>query len=64
MSYAEASYAEAKEIALARIELRESVRIGDRAAAGAALARLVRVAHPDHELAAEIRRWKIKLDAV
>jgi hypothetical protein len=55
-------YAEAKEIALARIELRESFRIGDRAAAGAALARLVEVAHDDHELAAEVRRWKIKLD--
>lgn len=64
MSSAEASYAEAKEIALARIELRESFRIGDRAAAGAALARLVEVAHDDDELAAEVRRWRIKLDAV
>jgi hypothetical protein len=36
------SYAEAKEIALARIELRTSWSSGDRAAAGAALARLVR----------------------
>jgi len=54
MSHAEASYAEAKEIALARIELRESFRIGDRAAAGAALARLVKVAHHDDELAAEV----------
>jgi len=58
----DASYAEAKEIALARIELRESFRIGDRAAADAALARLVKVAHDD-ELAAEVRRWKIKLGA-
>ena len=58
----DASYAEAKEIALARIELRESFRIGDRAAADAALARLVRVARDDDELAAEVRRWKIKLD--
>ena len=57
------SYAEAKEIALARIELRESFRIGDRAAAGAALARLVEVAHDDDELAAEVRRWKFKLGA-
>jgi hypothetical protein len=59
----EASYAEAKEIALARIELRESFRIGDRAAADAALARLVKVARDDDELAAEVRRWKIKLGA-
>jgi len=57
------SYAEAKEIALARIDLRESFRIGDRAAAGAALARLVEVARDDGELAAEVRRWKIKLGA-
>lgn len=59
----DASYAEAKEIALARIDLRESFRIGDRAAADAALARLVRVARDDDELAAEVRRWKIKLGA-
>jgi hypothetical protein len=59
----DASYAEAKEIALARIELRESFRIGDRAAADAALARLVKVARDDDELAAEVRRWKIKLGA-
>ena len=59
----DASYAEAKEIALARIELRESFRIGDRAAADAALARLVKVACNDGELAAEVRRWKIKLGA-
>lgn len=58
------SYAEAKEIALARIELRESFRIGDRVAASAALARLVRIAHEDDELAAEIRRWRVKLEAV
>ena len=59
----DASYAEAKEIALARIELRESFRIGDRAAADAALARLVKVARDDDELAAEVRRWKFKLGA-
>jgi hypothetical protein len=57
------SYAEAKEIALVRIQLRESWSIGDRAAAGAALARLVQMSRDDNELAAEIRRWKIKLDA-
>ena len=59
----DASYAEAKEIALARIDLRESFRIGDRAAADAALARLVKVVRDDDELAAEVRRWKIKLGA-
>ena len=59
----DASYAEAKEIALARIELRESLRLGDREAADAALARLVKVARNDDELAAEVRRWKIKLGA-
>ena len=59
----DASYAEAKEIALARIDLRESFRIGDLAAADAALARLVKVARDDDELAAEVRRWKIKLGA-
>ena len=59
----DASYAEAKEIARARIELRESFRIGDRAAADAALARLVKVARDDGERAAEVRRWKIKLGA-
>ena len=57
------SYAEAKEIALARIELRASWNIGDRAAAGAALDRLVRMAAADDEIAAEVRRWKIKLEA-
>jgi hypothetical protein len=56
------SYAEAKQIALARIELRASWNLGDRAAAGAALARLVDLAPDDDEIAAEIRRWKIKLD--
>ena len=57
------SYAEAKEIALVRIQLRESWSAGDRAAAGAALARLIQMSHDDDELAAEVRRWKIKLEA-
>lgn len=57
------SYAEAKEIALVRIQLRESWSIGDRVAAGAALARLVQMSRGDDELAAEIRRWRIKLEA-
>jgi hypothetical protein len=61
------SYAEAKEIALLRLELRASWNIGDRVAAGAALARLsqaARVAGDDDELAAEIRRWRVKLEVV
>ena len=57
------SYANAKEIALARIELRTCWSSGDRAAAGAALVRFAEVAHDDAELAAEIRRWRIKLAA-
>ena len=57
------SYAEAKEIALLRLELRASWQVGDCAAAGAALARLSQVAVNDSELAAEVRRWRIKLGA-
>lgn len=57
------SYAQAKEIALLRLELRASCNAGDRAAAGAALARLVQVAGADGELVAEIRRWSIKIGA-
>jgi hypothetical protein len=57
------SYAEAKEIALLRLELRVSWNTGDRAAAGAALARLTQVASNDDELAAEVRRWRVKLGA-
>lgn len=57
------SYAEAKEIALLRLELRTSFRTGDRVAADAALARLRQVAGNDNELVAEVRRWMIKLGA-
>lgn len=63
------SYAKAKQIALARIELRASWSSGDRKAADAALARLVECAggdgggDGDDELAAEVRRWKVKLGA-
>jgi len=57
------SYAEAKEIALARIELRRTWSLGDRAAAGAALARLIQSADLDDELAAEVLRWRVKLEA-
>lgn len=57
------SYAQAKEIALLRLELRARWNAGDRAGAGAALARLTQVAGTDHELVAEIRRWMVKLEA-
>ena len=57
------SYTEAKEIALLRLELRASWNIGDRTAASAALARLAKLASTDGELAAEIRRWQVKLGA-
>lgn len=55
------SYAEAKEIALLRLELRACFERGDRAAAGLALRRLVEVARNDNELVAEARRWAFKL---
>ncbi len=55
------SYAEAKEIALLRLELRACWERSDRAGAAAALARLAHRVGNDNELAAEIRRWTIKL---
>ena len=57
------SYAEAKEIALLRLELRASCNAGDRVAADAALARLRQLVDraDDDELVAEVRRWTIKL---
>ncbi len=55
------SYAEAKTIALLRLELRACWERGDRAAARAALDRLARVAGNDNELAAETRRWEAKI---
>jgi hypothetical protein len=60
------SYAQAKQIALVRLELRACWSNGDRAAARAALARLTQaaaIATDDDELAAEVRRWTIKLAA-
>jgi hypothetical protein len=59
------SYAEAKEIALLRLELRNCFERGDRAGALEALARLtdrVGLAN-DNELTAEVRRWSFKLAA-
>lgn len=55
------SYAEAKEIALLRLELRACWERRDHAGAGAALARLGQVVGNDNELAAEVRRWAVKL---
>jgi hypothetical protein len=57
------SYAEAKEIALLRLELRACWARGDHGAARAALARLTQVAGNDNELAAETRRWAARLAA-
>lgn len=55
------SYADAKQIALLRLELRACWERHDRTGAGAALARLTQVVGNDNELAAEIRRWTFKL---
>jgi hypothetical protein len=55
------SYAEAKQIALLRLELRSCWERHDRGAAAIALAALSRVVGNDNELAAEIRRWSAKL---
>jgi hypothetical protein len=55
------SYAEAKAIALLRIELRACWNEGDRVGARLALDRLARAAGNDNELAAETRRWATKL---
>lgn len=57
------TYAEAKEIALLRLELRACVEAGDRAGAVAALGRMSSLAANDRELAAETRRWQTKLAA-
>jgi len=51
------SYAEAKEIALLRLELRACWDRHDRVGARAALTRMAQVAVNDNELAAEVRRW-------
>jgi len=51
------SYADAKEIALLRLELRACWDRGDRSSARVALVRLSQIAGNDNELAAELRRW-------
>jgi len=55
------SYAEAKQIALLRLELRACWDRHDRDGAGVALAQLTKVVGNDNELAAEVRRWAFKL---
>jgi hypothetical protein len=57
------TYAQAKEIALLRLELRACVAAGDRAGAATALGRMINLAANDGELAAETRRWQSKLAA-
>ncbi len=57
------SYAEAKEIALLRLELRACWNRADQAGARLALARLTHIARNDNELAAEARRWAVRLAA-
>ncbi|HEV7557090.1 MAG TPA: hypothetical protein VGO00_16600 [Kofleriaceae bacterium] len=54
------SYAEAKEIALLRLELRACWERRDRQGATNALSRLAQVAGNDNELAAEARRWAFR----
>ena len=55
------SYAQAKQIALLRLELRDSWELHDHDRAARALAQLVDVVGNDNELAAEVRRWTYKL---
>lgn len=55
------SYAEAKHIALLRLELRACWERRDREGAGVALAQLASAAGNDNELVAEVRRWSVKL---
>jgi hypothetical protein len=57
------SYAEAKEIALLRQELRSCWACADRDGARRVLERLVQLARDDHELCAEARRWAFRLAA-
>jgi len=58
------SYAEAKEIALLRLELRACWGRADREAAVTVLAKLTQRIGNDNELAAEVRRWSVKLAVV
>jgi hypothetical protein len=55
------SFADAKEIALLRLELRACFERSDRTGAVTALAQLTQRIGNDNELAAEVRRWNVKL---
>lgn len=57
------SYAEAKQIALLRVELRTCWENQDYGGATVALSRLSAVAGNDNELTAEVKRWAFKLQA-
>jgi hypothetical protein len=57
------SYAEAKEIALLRLELRACWDRRDGMTARMALHRLTQVAGNDNELLAEARRWAARFEA-
>ena len=59
------SYAEAKQIALLRLDLRTCWDLGDRQGAANALAQMAQLSRAasddDPELARELRRWALKL---
>ncbi len=57
------SYAQAKELALLRLALRQCWAAGDRAEALGLLAQMTIIAGivNDNELVAELRRWAVKL---
>ncbi len=57
------SYAEAKQIADLRQELRACWDRGDLTGAVGALARLTECAIGNHELSAEVKRWTFRLHA-
>ena len=57
------SYAEAKEIALLRLELRACWERGDQKRALDAIQRFAQAAGNDNELVAEARRWAFRFGA-
>lgn len=56
------SYAEAKQIALLRLELRSCWERADYAGASVALASLRQMSSNDNDLQAEVKRWAVKID--
>ncbi len=57
------SYAEAKQIAVLRQQLRACWQSGDFTGATDALASLTRIAGEDSDLIGEVKRWAFRLDA-